>query len=147
MDDKRLTATKFIWGTFGALLARSSSSPWPLPAVTLDAGGFLLVVLLIIAPAVSTVAVWRAPVAAASEQREKAKRSSRLTRLVDNLDDDENLRTGRTAGRPSASACATKTTTACRPGTTTTLRGERGADIGANLFGGALVFAHRSICE
>lgn len=88
MNDKRLSATRFIWSIL-AILLLSVIMMLALSGSTLDRAGSILIGLLIIAAAVSTIAIWKAPADFQAARSGKAKRGDRIADLLAHLDDDE----------------------------------------------------------
>ena len=88
MNDKRLAATRFIWGIL-ALLLMSVIVALALSGSTLEPAGSILIGLLIVAAATSTIAIWKAPANDLSSPDKKAKRGDRIANLMARLDDDE----------------------------------------------------------
>ena len=88
MNDKRLSATRFIWSILGIILL-SVILALVLSGSALDIAGSVLIGLLILATAISTVAIWRVPADWQIKPRRKAKRGDRVTDLLAHLEEED----------------------------------------------------------
>jgi hypothetical protein len=81
----RLAATMFVWVAFTIATALTIAN-----AVFIDSVPLVFIMLALgLSAASGTRAIWRESAPAAAPQAEKAKRRSRLERLLDEMDSDE----------------------------------------------------------